>query len=78
VALWGKAAPGLQGGLVRGDPDRFFVPPCVGVQGWLGVRLEGAPDWDGMGELVADSDCRRLARPLPPGPAPIDTPQGPC
>jgi predicted DNA-binding protein (MmcQ/YjbR family) len=50
-----KAPPGAQEVLVGADPARFFVPPYVGRNGWVGVRLDGAVDWDELAGLVADS-----------------------
>ena len=41
--------------LVESDPDRYFVPPYVGHHGWLGIRLEGDPDWDAIAGHLADS-----------------------
>ena len=29
--------------LVEADPARFFVPPYVGVSGWVGMRLDLSP-----------------------------------
>jgi hypothetical protein len=55
VSLWCKAPPGAQEILVGGDPQRFFVPPYVGHNGWVGVRLDGGIDWDLVGGLVSDS-----------------------
>jgi predicted DNA-binding protein (MmcQ/YjbR family) len=54
-----KAPPGVQGILVRSDPERFFVPKYVGPKGWVGVRLDmrQQPDWDEMGELIVESYC---------------------
>lgn len=40
LAVWCKATPDEQRRLVRDDPARFFVPPYVGVKGWVGVRLD--------------------------------------
>jgi hypothetical protein len=54
-SMWCKAAPGLQGGLVEADPERFFVPPYVGHNGWVGVYLDVELDWDEIEELVIDS-----------------------
>ncbi len=54
VALWCKAAPGVQESLVQSDPERYFVPPYVGPQGWIGIRLEGAVDWDTVAGLVVE------------------------
>lgn len=45
LALWCAAPPGAQEEMVREDPDRFFRPPYVGHRGWLGVRVDGGPDW---------------------------------
>jgi len=54
-ALWCKAPPGAQDVLVGCDPKRFFVPPYVGHNGWIGVWLDVPIDWDVVGGLVADS-----------------------
>ena len=43
-AFWCKAPPGSQAVLVGADPFRFFVPPYVGPKGWIGMRLDEAPD----------------------------------
>ena len=53
-AVWCKAGPGNQDLLVRAAPDRFFVPPYVGVRGWAGVQLDDATDWDELRELLRD------------------------
>ena len=37
------------------DPERFFRPPYVGHRGWLGVRLDGAVDWDEVAGIVEDA-----------------------
>ena len=44
IALWLKAAPGVQGLLVEAAPDKFFVPPYQGPFGWIGVRLDKTED----------------------------------
>ena len=36
------------------DP-RFLVPPYFGPAGWLALRLDLAPDWDEVAELVEGS-----------------------
>ena len=41
--------------LVGADPERFFVPPYVGHKGWVGMRLDGKPDWDEVALLVRRS-----------------------
>jgi hypothetical protein len=56
VAVWCKSAPAEQKKLVANDPERFFVPPYVGVGGWVGVRVDGPdPDWIGLSILVEDA-----------------------
>src|ERR1700733_3013862 len=39
VAMWCKATFDEQKRLVAMDPERYFVPPYVGVKGWVGVVL---------------------------------------
>lgn len=55
VSVWCKAPPGSQEVLIGADPDRFFVPPYVGVKGWIGIRLDHAPDWDEVAALIRRS-----------------------
>ena len=55
VAVWLPARPGVQEALVAEDPERFFRPPYVGHLGWLGVRIDRAPDWRVVAGLVADA-----------------------
>jgi predicted DNA-binding protein (MmcQ/YjbR family) len=50
-----KAPPGVQQILVSSDPSRFFVPPYVGSKGWIGVRLDGRPDWGEIAEIAEES-----------------------
>ena len=54
-ALWCAAPEGMQKMLVEADPKRFFVPPYVGHNGWVGVRLDLPVDWDFVAGLVTDS-----------------------
>ena len=44
--LWCAAPPGAQEGFVASVPERYFRPPYVGSRGWLGIRLDGAVDWE--------------------------------
>ena len=47
------AAPaGAQHALIDADPERFFRPPYVGGAGWIGVVLDGKPDWKMVAHLV--------------------------
>jgi len=56
VSVWMKAGPGAQDVLVGGDPERFFVPPYVGKNGWIGIRLDvDGLQWGMIEDLVDDS-----------------------
>jgi predicted DNA-binding protein (MmcQ/YjbR family) len=55
ISLRCKAPPGSQMMLVGADPDRFFVPPYVGHKGWVGMRLDGDPDWGEVAAVVRRS-----------------------
>ncbi len=55
LAIWCRAAPGVQAQLVDEEPDRFFVPPYVGPSGWIGVRLDRDVDWDEIALIVRDA-----------------------
>jgi predicted DNA-binding protein (MmcQ/YjbR family) len=52
VALWLPAVPGAQEAHVRSNPKYFFVPPYVGVRGWLGVVLDKGVSWKVVAALV--------------------------
>jgi hypothetical protein len=43
------------------DPERFFRPPYVGPRGWVGVRIDGKPDWAVVAKLVEQAH-REVAR----------------
>jgi hypothetical protein len=78
LAVWCKSTPEEQRRLVASDPVRFYVPPYVGVKGWLGVRVDGEPDWIELAILVeegwrsvapprlARGEDLPPARPIPP------------
>ncbi|MGH7821918.1 MAG: MmcQ/YjbR family DNA-binding protein, partial [Candidatus Binatia bacterium] len=55
VAVWLAVPPGLQEALVEEDPVRFFRPPYVGHKGWVGVRVDGRPDWKMVASVVRDA-----------------------
>ena len=55
LALWVKSTHEAQGDAVAAEPHRFFVPPYAGSQGWLGLRLDVEPDWDEVGEVLAEA-----------------------
>jgi hypothetical protein len=54
-AVWCAAPGGMQDVLVRGDPERYFVPPYVGHRGWLGVRLDRGLDWSELAGIIEDA-----------------------
>ncbi len=61
VAVWLKAAPGVQEILVGADPRRFFVPPYVGPSGWIGVRVDLEPDWDEIAVHIQEAHHQAVA-----------------
>jgi len=55
-SLWMKASEGMQGVLVEAAPERFFVPPYVGKNGWIGLYMDtDAVDWEELATLTRDS-----------------------
>ena len=40
--------------LVNSDPKRFFVPPYMGKQGWVGVRIDYKVKWDQTAAILKD------------------------
>jgi hypothetical protein len=55
LAVWLPMRPGVQQALVAEDPERFFRPPYVGQNGWVGVRIDRRPDWRIVEGLVRDA-----------------------
>lgn len=55
LAFWCAAPPGVQQELIATDGEQFFRPPYVGHRGWVGVRIDGEPDWDEIAEIVRDA-----------------------
>jgi predicted DNA-binding protein (MmcQ/YjbR family) len=71
VSVWLPAPLGAQEALIESDPERFFRPPYVGVNGWIGVVLDTKPDWGVVAGLVEQAyrlvAARRLVAKLGPG-----------
>lgn len=56
LAVWCKSTPERQRELVAGNPERFFVPPYVGVKGWVGILVsEPVADWVEFAILVEEA-----------------------
>jgi hypothetical protein len=56
VAAWVKSTPEEQRRLVASDAARYFVPPYVGVKGWVGVRLDDERvDWIDLAILFEEA-----------------------
>ena len=53
-AVWVKSTHVTQDMLVTRWPERYFVPPYVGVSGWVGIHLDGRTDWDAVAERLRD------------------------
>jgi predicted DNA-binding protein (MmcQ/YjbR family) len=68
-SMWCKAPRGFQEMIVNSEPERFFVPPYVGHNGWIGVWLDVELDWDHIAELIEESyrmtASKRLIKLLP-------------
>lgn len=65
VAAWVKSTPDEQRRLVRARPGVYFVPPYVGVKGWVGVRLdEPEADFDELAALVEEAWASVVPRSL--------------
>ena len=56
IALWCNAPLGVQEMLVRSAPEKFFVPPYVGVKGWIGIVIDAVSDAELEGQ-VTQSYC---------------------
>jgi hypothetical protein len=55
AALWLPAPAGAQDHHVRADPESFYVPPYVGVRGWIGVRIDRGLAWRRVTALVREA-----------------------
>jgi len=46
VALWLNSPAGVQQMYTQLDPESYFIPPYVGVKGWLGMELNKNLSWE--------------------------------
>lgn len=52
--LWVKGSLDEQREWVAGDGRRYYIPPYVGPNGWIGVWLDLDVDWPAVAELLVD------------------------
>jgi predicted DNA-binding protein (MmcQ/YjbR family) len=62
LAVWLPAPLGEQESMIFLDPVQFFRPAYVGQRGWVGVRIDGRPDWALVATLVKQA-YREVAPP---------------
>ena len=62
LAIWCTAPPGAQDALVASGPKHFFVPPYVGPQGWVGVRLDTGLKWGTISARIKEAHRTTAAR----------------
>jgi len=62
--LWCAAPLGVQEILVRSEPRKYFVPPYVGVKGWIGIDVAALADAE-LRSLVVPSFCMLAPKKLP-------------
>jgi hypothetical protein len=55
-AIWCNTPAGLQEVLVADEPEKYYVPPYVGVSGWIGLILDELEDEE-IESHVAQSYC---------------------
>jgi hypothetical protein len=71
--LWCAAPAGAQQDLIASAPERIFRPPYVGSRGWIGVRLDGAVDFEEIEMFCEDAyrcvASKRLTELLDRGPS---------
>lgn len=54
-SLWMKAPPGIQEALVASNPARWFRPPYVGHNGWVGTWLNESTPWPELEDMIEDA-----------------------
>jgi hypothetical protein len=50
--------------VLRAKPDRYFKPPYVGPNGWIGAWLDRNPPWGEIEELLREGYRRRAPKKL--------------
>ena len=64
LSVWLPLPFGAQEALIAEDPERYFRPPYVGGRGWVGVVLDGRPDWAKVGRLIREAYLHVATRSL--------------
>lgn len=54
-AVWLKSMPDVQAQVLRADPNCFFKPPYVGVNGWIGIWLDDVIAWEDLNEFIEEA-----------------------
>ena len=54
IAVWIPVPAGLQATLLKTEPRKFFMPPYVGVRGWIGIELDEMDDEE-LGVYIFDA-----------------------
>jgi hypothetical protein len=55
ISVYVPAPSGLQAALVSAEPERYWVPPYVGVKGWVGIILDTGPDWKLVDSMLREA-----------------------
>jgi hypothetical protein len=66
LALWCAAPDSAQAMLVDSNPDHYFVPPYVGHNGWVGVRLDRDLPWNQIAMVLEAAHQTRYQPPRAP------------
>lgn len=54
IAVYLPVPPGLQASLIKDEPRKYFMPPYVGVRGWVGIELGEVTD-DELGYHICEA-----------------------
>lgn len=54
IAVYLPVPPGLQPSLIKDEAWKYFMPPYVGVRGWVGIELEEVSD-DELGFHICEA-----------------------
>lgn len=55
IAIWCACEKDMQRVLVAEEPAHYFVPPYVGVRGWVGVKLNSGLPHETIEALIEDA-----------------------